>query len=195
MVLLHFGFIYIFSLVIEFFLLIMYAFSCITFVLVSAICLKSLDAFTLTHASSLSLNKRQLLQPKKIESLRRFVTPNNLFSFCGGATGNSLVKEFTDLQELEKLLSSSPGLVVIDFTATWCGPCKMIAPHFKAMADSEEYKSVTFVKVDVDAGSEIAQHFGVMAMPTFIFVRNNEIVHQFSGASLDNLKNVIHKLK
>ena len=56
-------------------------------------------------------------------------------------------------------------LVVVDFTATWCGPCQMIGPKFAAMAD--EFPDVQFVKVDVDENDETAAACGIEAMPTF----------------------------
>ena len=66
-------------------------------------------------------------------------------------------------------------LTIIDFTATWCGPCKMIAPVFKEL--SEEYGSrAQFIKVDVDDNPEAAQKYGVTAMPTFLFIKGGEVV-------------------
>merc|ERR1712232_1007010 len=65
-------------------------------------------------------------------------------------------------------------LVVIDFTASWCGPCKMIAPLFKEM--SEEITGVVFLKVDVDENPETAAKYSVSAMPTFLFIKGGEVV-------------------
>jgi len=84
------------------------------------------------------------------------------------------------------------GLVVVDFSATWCMPCKMIAPVFAEM--SEEFSAVKFIKVDVDEAPEVAQRFKVMSMPTFLFLRNGEVVGRFSGASADKLREMILQL-
>eukprot|EP01082_Thalassiosira_pseudonana_P008212 g7358.t1 g7358 contig24:427857-428389(-) len=81
---------------------------------------------------------------------------------------------------------SKSKLVVVDFTASWCGPCQMIAPHFQAMAD--ENPNVTFVKVDVDAMDKIAQMCGVRAMPTFQFFKGGEKVDEMCGADVAGLK-------
>lgn len=88
--------------------------------------------------------------------------------------------------------SSGEDLVVVDFSATWCGPCKMIAPVFEEM--SNEFGGVVFVKIDVDEVPEIAQKYQVMAMPTFLFLRKGEIVGRFSGASGDKLREMLASL-
>jgi thioredoxin 1 len=65
------------------------------------------------------------------------------------------------------------ALVVVDFTATWCGPCKQIGPKFHAMAD--EFTGVVFASVDVDANAEVSQECDVKCMPTFQFFRNGKV--------------------
>lgn len=72
------------------------------------------------------------------------------------------------------------GAVCIDFFATWCGPCKRIAPLFEEFA--EKYKEITFLKVDVDESAELVDFFGVSAMPTFVFLQNGAIVKRIEGA-------------
>ncbi len=74
----------------------------------------------------------------------------------------------------------STGVVCIDFFATWCGPCKRIAPLFEEFA--EKYKGVTFLKVDVDESAELVDFFGISAMPTFVFVNNGAVVKRIEGA-------------
>jgi thioredoxin len=77
-------------------------------------------------------------------------------------------------------------LVVIDFTATWCGPCKMIAPVYEKMA--EEFPGVVFTKIDVDANSEAAEQCGVQAMPTFQFYKGGQKVDEMKGANEAGLR-------
>ena len=75
-----------------------------------------------------------------------------------------------------------PGqLVLLDFTATWCGPCQRMVPHLNALA--QEYPNMMIIKVDVDECQAVAQQFNVSSMPTFVFVRDAQIVGNFSGAS------------
>merc|ERR1711935_1289467 len=87
------------------------------------------------------------------------------------------------------LADAGSKLVVVDFTATWCGPCQRIAPVFTKLA--EEMTDVVFVKVDVDENEEVAQQCGISAMPTFQFYKSGSKVHEFSGASEDKIKEAI----
>lgn len=88
-----------------------------------------------------------------------------------------MVKIISDLPEIPQ-----KGSVVIDFFATWCGPCKKIAPAFEKLA--EVYPSITFLKVDVDESAELAEHYEVQAMPTFLFLKDGIIVKRIEGADL-----------
>ena len=74
---------------------------------------------------------------------------------------------------------TSKGIVVVDFFANWCGPCKMLAPVLEEMAD--EYKQVKFVKVDVDQARDLAAEFGVRSVPTMVVFKNGEVVDQMIG--------------
>ena len=74
----------------------------------------------------------------------------------------------------EKLAEAGDKLVVVDFHATWCGPCKMIAPKIALMAD--QYRDVVFLKVDVDEAEDVAAEYHVSAMPTFKFIKNGKVV-------------------
>jgi thioredoxin 1 len=84
------------------------------------------------------------------------------------------------------------GSVVIDFFATWCGPCKHIAPKFEEL--SKMFPSVTFLKVDVDESPELSETFNVRAMPTFIFLHNGSIVKTIEGADLKGIADMLEKL-
>merc|ERR1711981_605769 len=92
--------------------------------------------------------------------------------------------------DLQSQLAAAGGkLVVIDFFATWCGPCKMIAPKIEAM--SGEMADVVFLKVDVDENEDAAQEYNISAMPTFIFVKKEAKVADMMGANADKLKSMI----
>ncbi|XP_028403748.1 thioredoxin-like [Dendronephthya gigantea] len=82
-------------------------------------------------------------------------------------------------------------LVVIDFTASWCGPCKHIAPAFEKLAN--EYPNVAFAKVDVDNNSEVAESEGVSAMPSFFFYKNGDKIDSITGANEAKLEELIKK--
>lgn len=86
---------------------------------------------------------------------------------------------------------SSQKLVVIDFSATWCGPCKQIAPFFKEL--SEELTDVVFVKVDVDENPATAAKYSVSAMPTFLFIKGGEVVDRLMGANPARLQELVNQ--
>ncbi len=80
--------------------------------------------------------------------------------------------------------------VIVDFFATWCGPCKMVGPIFEKV--SNEISDVKFVKVDVDKFNDIARKYGVMSIPTFILFENGKEVKKEVGfMSEDKLKEFI----
>ncbi|KAF1811572.1 thioredoxin-domain-containing protein [Eremomyces bilateralis CBS 781.70] len=94
----------------------------------------------------------------------------------------------TSLSQFQTILSGST-YVVADFFATWCGPCKVIAPVFEQLATQEGKKgNLAFVKVDVDQCQEIAQKYGVSAMPTFLVFRNSTVTQTIRGADAAALR-------
>lgn len=88
-------------------------------------------------------------------------------------------------------IKDSSKLVVIDFTASWCGPCRFIAPVFNAMA--ENLTDVEFIKIDVDQLKEVAEKFNVEAMPTFVLLKKGKEVERVVGANKEELEKKIKK--
>ena len=83
-----------------------------------------------------------------------------------------------NVDDFEKLIKE--GDVLVDFFATWCGPCKMLSPVLEGVAEKMKDK-VTIVKVDVDRSPDLAAKFGVMSVPTMIMFKNGRQVDAFSG--------------
>lgn len=72
------------------------------------------------------------------------------------------------------------GLVLVDFWAPWCGPCKMMAPTLNNIAETENDK-VTIGKVNVDHEQQLAQKFGIRSIPTMVLFKNGKEVKRFTG--------------
>ncbi|KAK0714532.1 thioredoxin-like protein, partial [Lasiosphaeris hirsuta] len=83
-------------------------------------------------------------------------------------------------------------IVIVDAFATWCGPCKAIAPTIAKWAEEPEFKDkVHFAKFDVDDVPELAQELGIRAMPTFIFFKDGEKVDEFVGGKPGPLRQLL----
>ncbi|KGJ49978.1 thioredoxin [Paraclostridium dentum] len=76
-------------------------------------------------------------------------------------------------------VEDNQGVVVVDFFATWCGPCKMLAPVFESV--SEELNNAKFVKVDIDESLELAQKFGISTVPTMMIFKDGKVVDKLVG--------------
>ncbi len=88
--------------------------------------------------------------------------------------------EITDSNFEELAAQGKP--IVLDFWATWCGPCKKIAPDIEALA--EEFEGQVIVgKCDVDDNDELTSRFGVRNIPTVLFIKNGEVVDKQVGAA------------
>ncbi|XP_055833570.1 thioredoxin H-type 1-like [Solanum dulcamara] len=82
-------------------------------------------------------------------------------------------------------------LVVVDFTASWCGPCRFIAPILADIA--KKMPHVIFLKVDVDELKTVAEEWNVEAMPTFVFIKEGKEVSRVVGANKDGLLHAIQE--
>lgn len=106
--------------------------------------------------------------------------------------GNQVEEIESDDEFREKLRAAAGQLILMDFHAKWCGPCKNIAPKVNNLAS--QYPEVCFMKIDVDECQEIAQLYRVTAMPTFIFEKNGRQVDRLQGANAVALENKLAAL-
>lgn len=95
--------------------------------------------------------------------------------------------EITSMLDYRNILANN-SKVVIDCYATWCGPCKTIAPHFAKQ--SSDYKNIIFVKLNVDDAPDVSNELNVKAMPTFFYFYNGKLQSNLTiqGANLKSLE-------
>ncbi|EGD73391.1 thioredoxin [Salpingoeca rosetta] len=88
--------------------------------------------------------------------------------------------DITSTADFKSRVLTSDTPVLVDFTAAWCGPCRMLKPILeKAVADQDG--KVLLAKVDVDANSELAQEFQIASVPTVLGMKNGAVVNGFMG--------------
>lgn len=97
-------------------------------------------------------------------------------------------------QNFESEVLKAEGVVLVDFWATWCGPCKMIAPVIGEIA--EEYKGKVKVgKVNVDEEGELAANYQISSIPTLVLFKNGNIINVVVGFhSKSELENILNKV-
>ncbi|TMW48561.1 hypothetical protein DOY81_006350 [Sarcophaga bullata] len=125
-----------------------------------------------------------------------FIVINNqqTTAFFSYKISNTFITVFVFQSDFDQQLENAGDkLVVVDFFATWCGPCKMIAPKLEEL--SKDYADkVVIIKVDVDDCEDIAMEYNISSMPTFIFIKNKQKIEEFAGANAEKLTNTIQKL-
>ncbi|KAL2019844.1 hypothetical protein VTK56DRAFT_9106 [Thermocarpiscus australiensis] len=96
-------------------------------------------------------------------------------------------------EEFKETIAKNP-VVIVDAFATWCGPCKAIAPQIAKWSEDPAFKDkIHFTKFDVDAVPDLAQELGIRAMPTFLFFKDGEKVDEFLGANPPAILNLLKK--
>lgn len=86
--------------------------------------------------------------------------------------------EILNKEKFEEKVLKANGVVLVDFFATWCGPCKMLAPVLEDASTETEAK---IYKVDIDESSDLAREYGIMVVPTMIIFVDGKQVEKFSG--------------
>lgn len=104
-----------------------------------------------------------------------------------------MVHEVESKEDFDKQLADAgEKLVIVDFYATWCNPCKNIAPYLDEL--SIEFKDkVVFIKVNVDELDEIVTNYNVEVMPTFVCLRRGAHLDTFVGANKEKLRMLVEK--
>jgi thioredoxin 1 len=93
-----------------------------------------------------------------------------------------MVKIVTDDEFDDIFRSKEQGLIVLDFFAPWCGPCKMISPVLDKVAETfKDNDNVVICKINVDEHSRTAKQYGIRGIPSILFIKNKEIVETVTG--------------
>nr|AAQ87932.1 Cop c 2-like protein [Curvularia lunata] len=91
------------------------------------------------------------------------------------------VHNLANKAQFEAAINDKETLMVLDCFATWCGPCKVIAPQVVKL--SEKYPNARFFKLDVDDVPDVAQELGIRAMPTFLLFKGGDKISEVVGAN------------
>ena len=102
-----------------------------------------------------------------------------------------MVKEFNE-ENFENEVLKNKGIVLVDFFATWCGPCKVMSPIIDEIAE-EKIENLSVGKVDVDENPELSEKYGVMSIPTIVIFSGGEIKKTFLGVT--NKEDIMNELK
>lgn len=99
---------------------------------------------------------------------------------------------YVQQDEFDQIISSN-DLVVVDYTAPWCGPCRVVAPLIDRLAAEYEEKAAV-VKIDIDQNSDNSKKYGVRSIPTVLIFKNGEVVETLVGkASYEIFSNALKK--
>ena len=92
--------------------------------------------------------------------------------------------------EFDEKVKNSKGLVVVDFFATWCSPCRMLGKVLDEL--SKEITNIPFYKINVDTASDLAASFGIESIPVLIIFKGGEKIHQLVGfQDADTIKSLL----
>ncbi|BFY99574.1 hypothetical protein BsWGS_02614 [Bradybaena similaris] len=105
----------------------------------------------------------------------------------------TMIRKVATKSDFDKEIANAKCLVLVDFYATWCGPCKSIGKALEKWA--EEFDDVIFLKVDVDENDETAEACGIQAMPTLHYYKGGMKVDEIVGANEEKIKDKIIALK
>lgn len=97
---------------------------------------------------------------------------------------NQYIFNIQDEDDFKDRVKRSKMPVIVDFHASWCGPCKILGPRLETIIGKKEGK-VLLAKVDVDELADLAVHFGVQAVPTVVAMKNGKSVEKFTGLKDD----------
>lgn len=134
-------------------------------------------------AHRLISHHRAFFSPRHLAGVSQYISTT--------AARNYEVKDYFEFNE--KVLKSEKP-VLVDFHATWCGPCKQLAPMLDSVVDMKD-GAVELAKVDIDNNAELAMEYGVNAVPTVLGIRDGKVVDRFVGlVNNEQLNDLVAKI-
>lgn len=132
----------------------------------------------------MSDNDLEKIRLKKAEMLIKTQSmPTEIVKIHSAEEFNKLTQDFSD------------KVIIIDFWADWCSPCRIFAPIFEKI-QKERYQDFIFVKVNVDEVGSIAQNYRITGIPTTLFIKDNKVIHKIVGAvNEDYMNRILEKLQ
>ncbi|OHF00498.1 thioredoxin [Colletotrichum orchidophilum] len=115
--------------------------------------------------------------------------PSALRSFHS-TSPNMVVHNVRSAEEFNTIIKEKP-FVLVDAFATWCGPCKTMAPALLKHSEDSANKGIHFIKIDVDELPDVSQELNIRSMPTFIIFNNGKRAQEVVGANLKGLRNLV----
>lgn len=101
------------------------------------------------------------------------------------------MREITSGNQLRTVSENLKCLIVLLFTAEWCGPCKQLKPRLEQL--SKQYTNVVFLKIDVDKCESLSYHFGIKSLPTIHFIKKNVILNTVTGLDIQSIHDNLTK--
>ncbi|CAL8090634.1 unnamed protein product [Calicophoron daubneyi] len=104
------------------------------------------------------------------------------------------MKHLSNKKEHDAFLEENKGkLIVLDFYAQWCPPCRILGPKFEALPG--QFKTCAFAKVDVDQAEDICKVYEIKCMPTLIYQKDEKILHRIEGCDEDAMVKSVEEFK
>ncbi|WP_342261654.1 thioredoxin [Spiroplasma endosymbiont of Notiophilus biguttatus] len=108
----------------------------------------------------------------------------------------SKIQHINSIKEVDQFLQSKKT-TVIDFSAEWCGPCKMLGPRFESVANDTKHNNINFIKVDIDKAKELANKYEIQSIPALIYFNKEgkEVKKTFGLVSEKDMTNTIEEIE
>jgi thioredoxin len=132
----------------------------------------------------MSDHELEKIRIKKAEILMKHRgMPNEIITIYNINEFNNILEEYSN------------QIVIVDFWATWCGPCMTFAPVFEKIFQEHSHE-IIFLKVNVDLNEAIAKQYGISGIPTTLFIKNRKVIQKIVGATnYNHIKLLIQKIK